>query len=314
MKALLLAAGLGTRLRPLTTYRPKPLCLFYGRPILDIVFSQLRRAGLDQIAINTHYLHEMIEQHVCDHAAVYTPSPKLSYEPEILGTGGCVNPLRAWLGADDLLIYNGDIVTDLKLSDLIAQHQQRRPDATMVLLSPHRPDTTPVYWDGARQIQGIGGSAPKDSHMATFSGIHILGSRLLEAIPQQGFQSVIDAYQTLLRAGGRIEVYVHRGFWADLGQPRDYLEAHLALLRDQRREYIAAQLGLTGIEWRLDSQSATVGQTYTGELSHSFLFGPLTVHGSPTIQHCIVYPHSQVPDQSSLVSRLITPELLLDLR
>jgi mannose-1-phosphate guanylyltransferase len=252
-------------------------------------------------------------KHVFKQSSVYTPRPQLSYEAEILGTGGCVNPLRSWLGSDELLIYNGDIVTDVDLPRLITQHRSHRPDATMVLLAPHRSGTTPVYWDGRNKLVAIGGEAPLGSQQATFSGIHILGPRLLQAIPARGFQNVIDAYQTVLKQGGRIEVAIHQGFWADLGQPQDYLQAHSDLLHAQERERISSLFGLHGIQWALAEESATVEQRFAGALRQSFLFGPVQIEGVQSIQRCIVYPGSQLSGQSTLRNRIITPDATLEI-
>lgn len=307
MKALLLAAGLGSRLRPLTHFRPKPLCLFYGQPILDLVYRQVLASKIENIAINTHHLGSKIAEHVENSKDVYAQKPLISFEPEILGTGGCVNPLRHWLGGDSLLIFNADIIADIDLPALIAQHRATKADATMVLLPQLKEGTTPVYWDGKSQIRAIGGS--QEGEKATFSGVHIIGPRLIDAIPRDGFQHIIDSYQKLLATDGQIGAFLHQGFWADLGTPQDYFSAHQALLHAEDREKIARRLGLSSsINWLEKEGSACLDQTFEGQLSGSFLFGPVQLEQVTSIQDCIVYPMSSLSKRTGIKRLIITPD------
>ncbi len=312
MKALLLAAGLGSRLRPLTLYRPKPLCLFYGQALLDIVYRQVSRAGVNSIAINTHHLGERIAEHVLVKRDVYVNKPHISHETEILGTGGCINPLRQWIGSDQLLIFNADIIADVDLTALLAQHEQSGAVATMVLLPKVKAGATPIYWDGRRQIEAIGGAS--GSQKATFAGIHIISQQFMDAIPHTGFQHIIDSYQRLLKEGASIEAFIHNGFWADLGTPSDYMEAHRELLRSNRREEIASGLGLESkIRWLDREQSACLDQPFSGPLEDSFLFGPIQSTTIRSIQSCIVYPSSHLEGKSQINRLIITPEAELSI-
>lgn len=310
MKALLLAAGLGTRLRPLTLFRPKPLCLFYGQPILDLAYGQVLRGGVSSIAINVHYLADKIRDHVAVERSVYKEKPLISFEEEILGTGGCINPLRAWLARDPLLIFNADIIADLDVNALLSQHLASGADATMVLLPHLKEGTTPVSWDGERRIKGIGGN--HSGRKATFAGIHIVGPKLVDAIPKQGFQHIIDSYQALLSAGGKVEAFLHEGFWADLGTPEDYFGAHEALLKSKNRKKIAERLSLSpGIRWLEKDNSAVLDQVYEGQLKDSFLFGPAQLESVQSIQQCIVYPSSQLDGKFEIKRMIISPETQL---
>ncbi|RZA14952.1 MAG: nucleotidyltransferase family protein, partial [Proteobacteria bacterium] len=166
MKALLLAAGYGTRLKPLTDHIPKPLTLFMGRPILDIVYDQVTSAGVEQVAVNTHHLASVIAEHTLTLSLSKQPI-HISHEKEILGTGGSINPLRDWLDHDDLLIFNGDIVSSVNLNALIAAYRASKAQAAMVLI-PHKTGTTPVFVKMDRVV-GIG-SGPADAEMKTFAG------------------------------------------------------------------------------------------------------------------------------------------------
>src|SRR4051812_38455198 len=108
LKGVVLAAGFGTRLRPLTELYPKPLIPFAGTTPLELALWQLGRAGIDENAVNSHHRPDLIDAYVASNPL--KQKLKVSHETEILGTGGCYNPLRAWQGDNDLVVLNGDVV------------------------------------------------------------------------------------------------------------------------------------------------------------------------------------------------------------
>ncbi len=305
MKALLLAAGYGSRLRPLTDRLPKPLTLFMGRPILDIVAGQVQRAGVNEIAVNTHHLADQIARHVASSQAYKQPI-HISYEPEILGTGGCLNPLRTWLGSDDLLIFNGDIICPLPLKDLMRAFHKSSALAAMALI-PHRDGTTPVYVkDGA--VVSIG-EAVKGAEQRTFSGIHILSRSFVEEVPRQGFLSVIDTYKELLGQKGQILAYDFNGYWADLGIPKDYLEAHDAIWKHPGRDGILEALGFDASGWTFDAAQRTLfvdGAVRAG-FKDSFVFGPIPEAEGIHVERCIVYPETDMTSLGDEYGKILSP-------
>src|SRR4030042_3671664 len=114
MKALILAAGLGTRLKPHTLKTPKPLFPIFGKTNLDIIIEKLEAAGCDAITVNTHHLHHKIEDFLS--ARHYTIPVYSRYEPEILGTGGAIKNLADFWDDEPFLVINSDVVTDISLS------------------------------------------------------------------------------------------------------------------------------------------------------------------------------------------------------
>lgn len=310
MKGLLLAAGLGSRLRPLTDVLPKPLFLYFNRPLLDIAYSKLNKVCTDGIAVNTHHLAESIQKHIHAHANVYTPTPLISHEVELLGTGGAVNPIRDWIGNDSVLVYNSDIVTDIDLIGLLDSHERSGAAASMVLLKQHKPGTTPVYVANSHVYQ-IGSSAskppPDNCSIHTFSGVHIFGKSLLNEIPSQGFSSIIEAYQAILTQGGKVSTWIHSGFWEDLGTPFDYYNAHLKLQASSSRFKLQRSLGLDEeINWDEFSKSAWCGANRQSESTHgSFIFGYSQLVSN--IRNCIVYPGCIVNDEVGVENQIILP-------
>lgn len=222
VKGLVLAAGLGTRLRPITDERPKPLMPFFGPTLLDLALWRCREGGVRQLAVNTHHLVRKIDASLTVQKKWFDELV-LSYEPEILGTGGAVIPLKPWLKEDHLLIYNADIVSDIDLRALIALHLKSGDEATMVLL-PHNPTRKTPVWSKGNHIIQIGGESSGASEH-TFTGVHILSPRFVRRLPHKGFWHIIDTYQEALAEGVPIGRFIHHGLWNDLGNPEDYWQA-----------------------------------------------------------------------------------------
>ncbi|MGH7924432.1 MAG: nucleotidyltransferase family protein [Candidatus Binatus sp.] len=135
MKALVLAAGMGERLRPLTEVTPKPMLDLGGRPLIHYPLAMLRRAGITDIVINVHHLSSVIQQGLGDGSALglhirYAP------EPVLLGTGGPLNGLRNFLGGGTFVIANSDTILDLDLRAMLAFHRDRAALATIALFRP----------------------------------------------------------------------------------------------------------------------------------------------------------------------------------
>lgn len=247
MKCLILAAGFGTRLRPITNNRPKPLCPFFGIPTLEIALHQGEKASLD-IAVNTHYLSEQMETYL--HTRTLSNKLKLSIETEILGTGGALNPIRDWIGNSSLLLYNSDIVCDLDIESLIFSHKRSGALATMVMID-HRPYSTPVYVSD-QSVDHIGNLNESNKPKYTFSGIHIVSSEFIDMVPKEGFHNIIDTYQHCLSNNYRVNCYIHEGYWADLGTPRNLWEAHYEIMKNSNRDSMMDSIGIYSIREKLN--------------------------------------------------------------
>ncbi|SME90903.1 nucleotidyltransferase family protein [Pseudobacteriovorax antillogorgiicola] len=240
MKSLILAAGFGTRLRPLTNSRPKPLCPFFGVPFLELALSRVSKEAKD-IAVNTHYLGETIEKYLALH---HQEKPlKVFHEPEIRGTGGALFPLRSWLGDEPLLIYNADIISNIDISRVINAHRKSNSIATMVMLPHAIPLKTPVYCQDS-QVLAFGDKPPSSNGKFTFSGIHIVSSEFVSRIPETVPWSVIDTYKKLIAEGHRVQAYFHSGFWSDLGTPQSLWESHIEVLKSNPNKLLS-ELGVT---------------------------------------------------------------------
>ncbi|MBA5873341.1 MAG: NTP transferase domain-containing protein [Nitrospira sp. CR1.2] len=227
MKAMILAAGLGTRLRPLTDTTPKPLLPVAGTPMIVWNLLLLKRHGIRDVVINLHHLGDMI-QHALGDGAAFGMRLIYSYEPVIMGTGGGIKQAAPHFAGEPVLVLNGDTLFELDLGALMAFHRAQQAAATLVV----RQDPEAVRWglvevtDRAEvvRITGRGLSEPTVTAARMFAGIHILHPRLLRYLPVDKECSIIDAYVKGIQDGERIVGFEFDGFWSDVGTPERYAQ------------------------------------------------------------------------------------------
>lgn len=229
MKAMILAAGLGTRLRPLTYTIPKPLLPVGGVPLIVWNLLLLRRHGFRQVVINLHHLGPMIEQ-ALGTGSKFGMRIIYSHEPVILGTGGGIKQAEPHFSGEPVLILNGDTLVELDLEALCDFHRTSHAAATLVL----REDSNAVSWglveveEKERKILRITGKGRADSvptMSRMFAGIHILHPRLLRQVPKGVASSIIDPYVKAIERGEPVFGYDLQGYWSDIGTAERYAQA-----------------------------------------------------------------------------------------
>ncbi len=236
MKAMVLCAGFGTRLRPLTDKVPKPLVPLCGLPLLQYNLALLRGAGVRDIIVNTHHLGAEMEKG----ARALTTQLGLHIEvsregKHILGTGGGVRKAQALLGAGSFFLLNGDMLFDVDLAAALAAHRAAGAVATMVLAPyPRGAAYGAVEVDAAlnvRRIAGRGASPEPGLTKLHFTGVHVLESELIARLPAEGESDINrTAYVRLIHEGAKVHGFVQSGYWGDLGAPRSLLRANLDTL------------------------------------------------------------------------------------
>ena len=227
-QALILAAGLGTRLAPVTDFIPKPLVPFFGVPLIDCAVLRLVRAGVDRIAINTHHLASQMETYIREQLATRFASVEFHVvqEPVIRGTGGAISNLRSWFDRRAFWVVNSDAVFLQDLTAIAKAHNLNDSQATLMVSRHERHRDMrflKVDHDG-----GLVSRLPeaRDSGFV-FCGIHLNNWEILSILPQQGMSCVLrQGHLPWVEQGGRVRVFESEDFWADLGTPERYLEAH----------------------------------------------------------------------------------------
>jgi len=214
VKAMILAAGLGKRMRPLTDHTPKPLLSVAGKPLLQYHLEKLQQAGIREVVINLAYLGEQIRRFVGDGQA-FGLAVHYSEEPEPLETGGALLQALPLLGEAPFLLINGDVWTDYPLTELA---QPALPDSIdgRLLLVPN-PEFHPVGDFALTDDQRL--SLAEDAPRHTFAGISLLRPGLIADYPKKRrLFPLLEALQPAITAG-RLEGRLHTGAWSDVGTP-----------------------------------------------------------------------------------------------
>ena len=243
MRAMILAAGLGTRLRPLTNTIPKPLLPIAGAPLIVWNLLLLRQAGIVDVIINLHHLGHLIEKELGDGSRL---DMRVQYSPEpvLLGTGGGIRQAKWFFGREPFLVLNGDTLLDIDLGAMIREHAAppqyavaaKAAVATLVV----REDAEVERW-GVIELEdnrvvringrGSGGGREGRINRRMFAGVHIMDPTVLECLPQEGPASIIDAYVAQLESGKTLAGYPFDGYWSDIGT----LERYQQVQRDVER-------------------------------------------------------------------------------
>ncbi|MBI4366571.1 MAG: nucleotidyltransferase family protein [Deltaproteobacteria bacterium] len=216
-KAMLLAAGLGTRLKPLTNTIPKPMLPVAGRPLINFALARLARAGVRDVMINLHHLPEQIRRHVGTGNA-FGLRAHYSLEPQILGTGGGLKQCEGFFGDDPFLLMNADTLIALDLNKLIDRHFDRGGIGTLVVRKRHAEDPyRPLAVDAHGRLAGFG----TGTHF--YAGVQIGTAALLRQLPSGRPSCLIaDGIEPLLAGNRPFWTFLHTGEWNDVGTPDRY--------------------------------------------------------------------------------------------
>lgn len=250
-----LAAGLGTRLSPLTERLPKPAVPVAGLPLVRYALARLREVGVRRAVVNTHHLASEMEEAARGAAEAAGLALSVSREPVVAGTGGALREARPLLaGAGAVVLWNGDILFDLDLRAVVEAHRASGALATLVLAPmPEGAPYAAVEVDEDLAVRRIAGRGPGGEGLSPlhFTGVHVLSPEFLDAVPAEPFAPDINrhVYPPLL-GGGRVRGIVAGGYWNDLGTPGRYLGANLDLLEGRGGSVLAAADYRSGLEER----------------------------------------------------------------
>ena len=237
MKAMVLAAGLGTRLRPLTDDRPKALVEIAGHTLLELTLSRLKSCGIVDVIINTHHFAEEVADYLLTHDN-FGMHIEISREEILLDTGGGLKQAAHFFLADNtagepFLLHNVDVLSSIDFDLMLRQHRDRQALATMAVQD--RPTSRYLLFDESDQLCGrrTGISGPieqvREAHemrARAFSGIHIISPRIFDLMQEEGAYSIIPVYLRLAAADESIISFAADHFyWRDLGRPEQIAAA-----------------------------------------------------------------------------------------
>ena len=247
MKAIVFAAGSGQRLLPLTERLPKALVLVAGRPMIEYPLLLLRHYGIKEIIINLHHLGEKIEAYLKDGEKL---GLQISYsrEEKLLDTGGGLSQARAFLAEATFIAVNSDVMIDLNLEEVLAQHRRKKATATLVLREDLRADLYgPIELSADLRIQTfLSHQAPQHGTCGPlvkfmFTGVQVLEPKVFGFMDSQPassphpFSITKVTYPKMLLQGDALYGFRYEGFWQDLGTPERIREAEERLKRGEVR-------------------------------------------------------------------------------
>jgi NDP-sugar pyrophosphorylase family protein len=214
-RAMILAAGFGTRLRPLTDKTPKPLLPVKGRPMIDYSLAHVKKAGIKEVIINLHYLGDQIKKYVGS-GRRYGLKIRYTSEPKILGTGGGIKNAERFLKSGPFVVINSDTLIDIDLKKVISHHIKKGGAATMVVRRLKKGENYSKL-DIAKNgvLKGFG----KGQYM--FTGVQILEPVIFKYLKKPSCL-IESGYKKLLQAGLPVHAFIHKGYWNDIGTLQRY--------------------------------------------------------------------------------------------
>jgi NDP-sugar pyrophosphorylase family protein len=242
MKAMVLAAGLGTRLRPLTDSRPKALVEVSGRTLLEITLTRLREFGVNEVIVNVHHFADMVVDYLKSKNK-FGMRIEISREEVLLDTGGGLKR-AAWFFLEDserldepFILHNVDVISSIDLRRMVNFHTEKQALATLAV--KNRETSRYLLFDEYDQLCGRRSKPdlktelvrPAENPLAVaFSGIHVISPRLLPRLSEEGIFSIINSYLNVAAQGGKILAFhADQYFWRDLGRPEHLIQAELDL-------------------------------------------------------------------------------------
>jgi NDP-sugar pyrophosphorylase family protein len=298
---MILAAGYGTRLWPLTLQRAKPAVPFLTQPLISYAVAYLRRFAIDEMIVNLHHHPESVR------AAVLAQAPTdikvhFSVEPQVLGTGGALDKVRALLSDETFVVINGKIITEINLAAAMETHREKRALATLVLRpNPDGEHFSRVEVDSSGRITKFAGipqpleadpaGAPDPPLM--FTGIQILEPRIFQYIPRGKFShTTTEAYPRAIECGEIVAAHISAEPWYELSTLERYLDTHLLFLHRQGQSFVLGK----------DSIMET-----GAEIAESVIWDGVRVLPGASLHQCIVGDRVTIPANSRFERVAIVP-------
>ena len=279
MKAMILAAGYGERLWPLTCDRTKPALPVLGKPLVGYVAEYLSKHGIEDVIVNLHHQPESVKKALGD-GRQFGVRLQYVHEPVILGTSGALDNARELLEGDTFVVVNGKLITDLDLKAALEVHRQEKALATLVLRPNPKHERFSIVETRAGLVSHFAGmpgpllADSKSEPPLMFTGIQILESRIFDYVPRGVFShSVTEVYPQAMAKGERIVAHVAEGMWYELSTLKRYLDISLSLLRERGRDVY------TGVNPAIDEQA---------EVHESVLWDNVTVEKGACVRRAIL--------------------------
>ncbi len=316
MKALILAGGKGTRLRPLTVYTPKPIVPFLNQPFLLLQLNSLRRAGITDITLSLSYQPDKIEQILGD-GSDYGVNLRFVTEPAPMGTGGAYRYAAEDL-RDTTIVFNGDILTDIDIAEVIEFHKEKQSEATIVLTPVENPSAyglVETETDGKVLKFREKPSAEELPFLTTNNinaGIYILEPTVLDLIPKgENTSFEYKVFPDLLAKEKLFYAFLmDKNYWRDIGNPNSYLDAHLDFLNgkiknieaDRSANYEAATAAI------IDKNSIIGADCIIkphAKITNSIIGTGVHIEERAVIENSIIWSHTRISNAAKIQNAIV---------
>ncbi len=316
MKAMILAAGFGTRLFPLTIDRTKPAIPFLGKPLVGYVAEYVAKFGFRDVVVNLHHQPESVKKALGGGEDFGVKIHYTIEEPKILGTAGALDNARNLLENETFLIINGKIITDIDISAALETHRKTGALATMVLMPNTKRERFTIVETENNLVTGFGdfpeplanesNQNPKSKiqNPLMFTGIHILEPRVFDYIPRGVYSDIVPTfYNPAIRHGEKIVAHIADGNWFELSTIPRYLDISLAMLNGQKEKIVkGANVKISGSASVKDSviwddvsiaESARISRAIIGDgvkISEGEKFENVAIVRADMLAHCAKIP------------------------
>jgi NDP-sugar pyrophosphorylase family protein len=305
MRGMILAAGLGTRLYPLTLFRSKPAIPFLNRPLIQHTLDLFRRSGISEVAVNLHHLPETVQNALDGDSSVTL----YSHEPEILGTAGGIGKIRDFFADQETFVLaNGKVYFEGDLTDAIRFHRNSGAIATLVLVPFIRGEQfNPVYLDDSHNIQGFGllrrDEAPEEGYI--FTGVHILQKEIFRFIPEGASDTIRDVYPRLMGEGFPVRGYVTDCYWCETSTLVRYLDRSFDVLARKKLHRLTPSDLVTAGAPLIAADDVNVEPDVL--LERCILWDSVAVGRGSRLRNVIIADSAIVPSGTVLENAAVTP-------
>ncbi|MCK4757534.1 MAG: NDP-sugar synthase [Thermoplasmata archaeon] len=328
LKAVILAGGVGKRLRPLTEYRPKPLIPVAGRPCIDFVIRSLVSGGFKEIIVTTGYLSDRLIKRIGD-GSQYGATILYSFEEEPMGTAGAVKKVADFLD-DTFVVASGDLLADIDMGALYKYHKDKEAMATMALTKVSDPIDFGIV--GLNKTNKIIKFAEKPEKKDVFSnlinaGIYVLEPEILDIIPEDTpYDFSKQVFPTMLENEQALYGKMIKGIWRDIGKPMDLLQASLDVVDREGAKVKIEKVRtkgniIIGKNTAIEKGVKIIGPAYIGDdvyvssgtvIDKSCIYDSVFVDREATIKNSIILDGSKVGWQSTIVNSVISRDCQIE--
>jgi mannose-1-phosphate guanylyltransferase len=295
-QAFVLAAGLGTRLRPLTEELPKPLIPIFQKPLVTFALDHLISVGVNKFVINTHRHPELFQSFFA--AGEYAGFPTtLVHEPDLLETGGGVKNAESHLGSEPFITYSGDILTDMDLQPLIDEHFLRGNEVTLALRETRFAPSVAFRDHRVVDISSRYGKAGNYD----FANIAVWNREIFRRIPSHRKISFIPIIADWIGQGGKIGgLVMNDGTWFNIGSRAEYLELHRTILRDNwKPDFVKTR------EWPERTAGSAIVDSSAQLLGCTVVGRNCRVGAGAILEDTILWPDAEIASQSRLEACIV---------